>query len=197
MSPIENTPIPHWIIFSLTDRRSGGQCHQSVECCVCGVTERHFTSSQESEKKKRKNLPFAQRLYSTAQQSLFISKCWWQWKWKCIFLSLLRSESQCQPFNLSSREAFFITHIIKVKVHQLLLGEQIGVVWLHLLHCSISEACMILPIFHVAVRFALNNIVWSNLCLKPQWLKPQRHLLPNLSAFKCWGPNPVAKIKVG
>lgn len=107
MSPIENTPIPHWIIFSLTDRRSGGQCHQSVECCVCGVTERHFTSSQESEKKKRKNLPFAQRLYSTAQQSLFISKCWWQWKWKCIFLSLLRSESQCQPFNLSSREAFF------------------------------------------------------------------------------------------
>lgn len=136
--------------------------------------------------KEEKPPPFAQWLYSTAQGSLFISKCWWQWKWKCIFLSLLRSESQCQPFNLSSREAFFITHIVKVKVYQLLLGEQSRVEWFG---CTY--------IFHVAAGFALNNIVWSNLCLKPQWLKPQRHLLPNLSAFKCWGPRPVVRIKVG
>lgn len=91
-------------------QREWKKCHQSVECCVCGVTERHFTSSQESEKKKRKNLPWLHIDCTVQPNSHFSSASVGDSGNENVFSSLCSGLNHNVNISTSAPEKPFLSH---------------------------------------------------------------------------------------
>ncbi len=129
MSPLENRLFPHRIIFSLIGR-GGAWFYLLVEqpdsvsgllngCPVVSrgdIWHRHRRKKASPGCRVQPDSHFASAIIDeTGSENIFS-------------FFLLRSESQCQPESLlafsQASETLFITHTIKVKLHQLLFEKQ-------------------------------------------------------------------------